>query len=409
MHVFIGLAEECNMISTYAKAFRSLGHETYTVVFKKEVFNPTSQYDEVLIERIGSVRKGARLWERAVHTARACVIWLSVFVKAIGKCDTFIFIFATSFLPGFWDYPILKMCGKRIVSVFLGSDIRYWYAYDQEMRMYGWERELEPYVEYRKSVPTDVFAKKFRVVRAAERFADLILSNPEMGQLQTRPYMCLTFPLDLSRYRFNVPDREVPIIVHAPTDSRAKGTQYVLSTINQLRKEGIRLEFRLIQGMPNDQLRELLADADIVIDHLFGHVLGALAVESLATGNVVLGRYNASYAHIPLDCPVVNVNKDTLASQLRRVILDRELRRHLAHAGREYVEKYHDYLHAVQQIVNWLKSGDIETYDVVPRFFQNSFFMPPELLKEEEIRRRHYGGAGLCDSIKKCFESLFPL
>ena len=401
------------MVFTYGKAFRSLGHETYTVVWSKEIFNPTSQYDEVLRERHRSHRPTAsppkNVSESIFDTARAGVKELSVFLKVLGKCDTFIFIFGTSFLPRFWDYPILKMCGKRIISVFLGSDIRYWYAYEQEMRLLGWEQELRPYIEYRKSDPADFFARKLRVVQAAERYADLILSNPEMGQLQTRPYMCAVFPLDLSQYRFNVPGREVPVIVHAPTDADAKGTRYVLSTLEQLRKEGIRFKFRLIQRMPHNQFREVLANADIVIDHLFGHALGALAAESLATGNVVLGRYNPSYAHIPPDCPVVNVNKDTLAFELRRVILDRNLRQRLAHAGREYVQKHHDHVTVVQQIVNWLKPGGIDTYDVIPRFFKNSFVMPAKLLKEEKSRCRRRRGTGLRGWIKACFERLFQL
>jgi len=392
MRVFAGLLEECNMIFTYAKALRSLGHETYTVVQRKEVFNPTSRYDEILMERIGSCPKDAGLRERVLRIARAWLVRLFVFLKALVKCDTFIFLFGTSFLPGYWDYPILKMCGKRIVCVFLGGEVCYWYAYQQEVRLLGLECELKPFIEYRRSGRADFFTSKIRVVRAAERFADLILSHPTMGQLQTRPYMRTSIPIDLSQYRFHIPDREVPLVLHAPSDRGAKGTSYVLAAVDQLKKEGIPFEFRLIEGMPNDQLRVLLAEADIVVDQLFSYAIATLALESLATGNVVLSRYSPSFAHIPAECPVVNVSIYTLTDQLRRVILDRHMRRRLAYAGREYVEKYHSHVRVVQQILAWLEPAGIDAYDFVPRFFRDSFVMPAELLKEEEKLKKERCG-----------------
>lgn len=52
MRIFIGLVEVCDMVFTYAKGFRSLGHETFTVVKEKEVFNTGSEYDAVLFEQL---------------------------------------------------------------------------------------------------------------------------------------------------------------------------------------------------------------------------------------------------------------------------------------------------------------------------------------------------------------------
>jgi glycosyltransferase involved in cell wall biosynthesis len=380
MRVFIGLMEISNFAFTYSKGFRSLGHQTYSAVFTKNPYYPSSKYDVEILRESGS------LWKRYMHAA---VALLSVFLKALRTCDTFIFLFGTSFLPRYWDYAILKMCGKRIVSVFLGDDIRHWCPYEQEMRLLGCERELKPHIEFIKSDDMSFFGQKIRVVRAAERYADLILSDPSIDQLQTRPYMGVRPPIDLSQYRFHVPDREVPLVLHAPSSRGGKGTDRVLAAVDQLRKEGIPFEFRLIEGVSNDQLRELLTEADILVDSLYNSGdFGMLAVESMASGNVVLGRYDPQHAHIPSNCPVVNVNTETLTEQLRRAILDRDLRRELAYAGRKYVEKYDDYQKVVRQIIKWLEPGPAPPYGYVPTFFRDGFMMPPTLLKEERLRRR---------------------
>jgi len=383
--IFIGLTEIANIAATYAKGFRALGHETYTVVWKKNRFYPDSQYNIVVDDHICATKAGAALLKKALSRIKRRGVGLLQFLYTLTTCDVFIFIFGTSFLPRYWDYPILKLFGKRIVSVFCGSDIRYWYAYEQEFNSLGLGSEFRPFTEdYNHAY--EFFITKIRRVRAAERYADLILSQPSMAQLQTRPYMRMNIPLDLSQYRFNVPEREVPLVVHAPSKRCIKGTKYVLAAVEQLKQEGIRFEFRLIENMPNAQVRELLAEADIVVDQLLSETVATLALESMATGNVVLARYLPERAHIPADCPVVNVTAATLADKLREVILDRDLRRRLAYAGRSYVEKYHDHVRIAQQILDWLKPGGIQEYDFIPMFFQSEFVMPAELLKEERKR-----------------------
>jgi hypothetical protein len=124
-----------------------------------------------------------------------------------------------------------------------------------------------------------------------------------------------------------------------------------------------------------------LTQADIVVDQLFSQTTATLSLESMATGNAVLTNYRTD--RVRSDCPAVKVSIYTLVDQLRKVILDRNLRRRLANEGRMYVEKYHDHTEVAKQILRWLKPAGIGRYDVVPTFFQNHFFIPPELLRKE--------------------------
>jgi len=386
--IFIGFTEIANVVNNYSKGFRALGHDVSTVLGEKNVYYPDNQYNFILDEWLHNAQCDAN----GLGRLPGFVLWrremASQFLRALHSYDLFIFTFGTSFFPGFIDYPILRLCKKKIVCAFFGDDIRYWYAYRERMRMIDQpeytEAEHADYYGSRKNF----FDRQLAKVKIAERYSNLILSQPSMDQLQTRPYMRLNIPLDLSLFRFAVPNREVPVVLHAPTDTGIKGTKYIRAAVDELKREGVHFEFRLIENVSNSQLREMLTNADIVIDQVMSTTVATFAVESMATGNAVLAKYHPEISRVPGICPVINVTHLNIAERLREVIVNRELRRVLAYAGRTYVEKYHDHVHVAGQILDWLKPGGIQQYDFTPTFFKRQFVMPPELLLEERGKIR---------------------
>ena len=378
MRIFIGLSEIANMAATYADGFRALGHETYTAVRTRHRFYPDRDYDVVLDEAWappgGQDRARGELRSRLSRLVSRPI----VLARAVRRCDTFVFIFGTSFLPRYWDYPLLKLLGKRIVCVFCGSDILYGPAYEQEMRAMGLAGDLGDVFDHYRGLPYNRYSMKLRRVRAAERWADLVLSQPSMGQLQRRPYRRINLPMDLSRYRFAVHDRRVPKVLHAPSRRNIKGSRYVQEAVDTLRSEGVELEFQCLEGVANEQVRASLSEADIVIDQLMSQTVATFALEGLAAGNAVLARYEPEYARVPPGCPVVRTTAHTLVDRLREVIVDRGLRRRLAHAGRPYVEEHHDHRVVAKQILDWLDRDGIQDCDFEPTFFEEGF-TPPSL------------------------------
>jgi glycosyltransferase involved in cell wall biosynthesis len=386
MRIFIGLSEIANCVNTYGKAFRELGFRTLTVVGHRAWAYPDSTYDVVLSEDLGTPPERSGRFDVLAMLRRQ--LWrlrfYLLFAWAVLTCDVFIFVFGSSFRADRRDYWLLKKLRKRIVSVFLGSDTRYWYAYVQEAELIGTDSDIRPYLdEGVKGRAHDYLAVKLATVRDAERYSDLILAMPDAAQLQTRPYMRVNIPIDLSRIECFVPDRAVPIVVHAPSVRSIKGTEHVLAAVEQLRREGIAFDFRLIEGLPNTELCQLLRDADIVVDQLYGETVATLALEGLAAGNVVLARYLPDRVRIGADCPVVNINVVTLQDRLREVIVDRELRRRLATAGRRYVELYHSHLVVARQILDWLDPKRRGEFHFHPTFFRDHFTMSPALAQRE--------------------------
>lgn len=381
--IFIGLIEIANLGAAYAKAFQELGCPTYTVMIAKNPYFTHEEYNIVISE---NVRRFKRRPISRIIATWIYALWLVAmqFVKALINCDIFIFICGSSFLPKWWDYAIVKFFHKKIVSVFCGCDIRHWSAYEQEFNILGLDKSNISICHECNNREVCYLTSKLENIKTAEKYSDLILSQRNMSQLVSRHYMRNNLPLVVNDYVFNVPGRDVPLIVHAPSDRTVKGTKYVLAAINCLETEGIKLKFQLIEKTGNLDLRKILTDADIVVDQLFAQTVPMLALEAMATGNAVLGGNRTDYELIPGECPVISVNPANIYDRLKQVILDKELRTKLANEGRRYVETYHDHIAVATQILKWLEPGGIQKYDYYPEFDKKHYKIPQQLLEEEK-------------------------
>jgi hypothetical protein len=381
MRIFVGLTDVANISATYADGFKRLGHEVFSAVWNRSYFYPDAEYDLVIDERNPNPKQGnqissyLRMVRRMTHLIRAL------------HCDLFV-MFAPAVLPTHLYYPLLKRMGKRIITAYWGSDIRYWYAFSQEMSSLGMYEEMVPFFEYARNRSGGSYWDKLRTIRVAESYSDLILSQPDCAQLQVRPYMRANLPLDLSKYRFNVPARAKPLILHAPSVPEAKGTDVVLRVIKELRDEGLEFDFRLIEKMPNSELRNLLTGSDIVIDELYSATVAGLSAEAMATGNTVLVRYMADFSKVPAGCPAININVFTLKENLREIILDLDRRKALAERGRSYVESANDHIKVCKDLLSWLENKQNLQYDFQPTFFKK-LNIPDQILKAEKVEARN--------------------
>ncbi len=369
LRIFLGTAEVASVMYTYARGFAALGCRPYTLITARNPFYPDYPYDRVILanQRLAA---GSGLFIRIARRLLKTTGLAAEFLKAALTHDIFVFLFGSSLLPRRLDYRWLRLLGKPIVCVFLGSDIRYGPAFEQEMSSLGVADEIRPFIDYVNSLPNSSYRSKRSIIASAERNASLILSQPGFGQLQTRPYMRVTIPIDLSLFEFHVPDRKVPLVLHAPSNRSVKGTDVVMASVDQLRREGVQFEFQLIENTPHSDLRRLLAASDIVVDELYSETIGVLSTEAMAAGNAVLVRYMPEYAKVPADCPAINVNRSTLTDHLRQIIRDRELRRRLAFEGRAFVEAHHDHVLIARQILQWLQAGEAQAFDFVPDFYR---------------------------------------
>ena len=149
--------------------------------------------------------------------------------------------------------------------------------------------------------------------------------------------------IDLREYPVRLPERsERPVVVHAPSSRRRKGTEHVLAAC-----EGLDVELDLVEGLHHDEARKRYERADIVVDQLNAGWYGLFAIEAMALGKPVVTFLHDEAVQRTEEAfgtrvPIVSATKETLRERLAELAADAERRRAIGEASRAYVERVHD-------------------------------------------------------------------
>lgn len=371
MNIFIGFDNVASIINDLKVAFTEKGHSVFFATKHKPANITLSGADFILQEEIDKfpLFRPRRISTKLKHK-RAEKIKREFFENAIKKFDLFIFLWNT-FENDFSDLEILKKHNKKIIFCFVGDDARWHFSANQEFKKYGMpEVKYESYHCYTK----DYLQLNLNRIRSAERYADAVFSRLDQSQLELRPYYRWNMMVNAKDYLVNDKQNKTPLILHAPSSFVIKGSSVIIETINRLRKEGYDFEFKLLENMPHIQFKALLSSADILIDQLVLPGTGKVSTEGLSYGKVVLSHmaYDKFPQKNPKECPIVDVNPDTLYEKLKELIVNFELRQSVAKLGRAYVEKYLDVRHFCNRVLE-LVEGKSPEFDYEPDFFRNEF------------------------------------
>lgn len=173
-------------------------------------------------------------------------------------------------------------------------------------------------------------------------------TDPEMAMV-ARDYFddvqIFCQPVEIERFAFNPParDKDVPLLLHVPTNPQFKGTEYIVKAVEDLKRKGLKFQFKLVRQLTQDEFFKELSECDVYIDELRAGAHGMTAVEAMAMGKPTISwiRDNLVSSYPP-DLPIVNGNPDTIRYVLEKLIKDAQLRHDIGVKGRRYVEKYHD-------------------------------------------------------------------
>jgi glycosyltransferase involved in cell wall biosynthesis len=137
-------------------------------------------------------------------------------------------------------------------------------------------------------------------------------------------------------------ERKRPLVLHAPSRRWTKGTGRILPVMKRLEERGL-IEFRLVEGMPWHQMRELVQDADIILDQLVMGSYCTFACEGMAAGKPVIAFLSESaHAAVGVRPPIVNATPDTLAAAIESLLDDRDWGARLGAESVAYVREHHD-------------------------------------------------------------------
>lgn len=179
-------------------------------------------------------------------------------------------------LLGGWDLRLARRRGSRVISVFLGSDSRPPYLNGVLVN----NEEVVDYGSLRRAT------RRTRAhVARVERVSDLIVCNPLSAQFLTKPFIdwfAIGMPIDVPESQRTARHRGGPLrVVHAPTRPRQKGSDAIEAAFARAVEQGVDATMRRLTGVPNDEVRTAIGEADLVIDELYSDsFLGGLGVEA---------------------------------------------------------------------------------------------------------------------------------
>ncbi|MEW6217638.1 MAG: glycosyltransferase, partial [Candidatus Bipolaricaulota bacterium] len=272
-------------------------------------------------------------------------------VFAMANYDIFHFFFGVSLLS-IWrfhkiDLPLLKAMKKRVFVHFRGSDVRDSHFFDAAFAHWGIVAPAgEPPRQWSR-------CDQERSLRLWRRWADvLLISEPGLWDLVPDAILSPQV-LDMAEWRRVSPiaEKDEINIVHAPTNRRKKGTEFVIAACEALRGKGLPVRLHLIEGMPYSEVRRAYEAADIAVDQVLYGWHGKFSLELMAMGVPVVCYIREDLRQFRPDLPIISATPTTLAEVLEGLIRDTERRRRLAEAGPAYVRKYHSLEVILDQLV----------------------------------------------------------
>jgi glycosyltransferase involved in cell wall biosynthesis len=318
----------------HKKALASAGYSAET--FVNQVYYITNEFD--FAPRIRSHQvKGLLLFVRAIFRYECLYIYFNGGPLSWARLG--------------WMEPLLyRLAGLKVVVMPYGGDI-----YDS-LRC--------PNLSYRAATLVDypVFQKttRSRIRRNVDRWsrsADHVISGCDWVDYMWHWDTLLPahFSIDLARLdRFKPvrrPDQDPELLVlHAPNHRAIKGTRAIIEAVERLRARGVAIRLELIQKMPNEQLMQKVADADLIVDQLVIGWHGIFALEAMAISKPVVCFLRPDLKHLytassglidEKDMPLISADEATIEGVLEDLVRRKSELPAIGAKSRAYVEKYH--------------------------------------------------------------------
>ncbi|RIW12361.1 glycosyltransferase family 1 protein [Algoriphagus lacus] len=296
------------------------------------------------------------------------------------KYDVFI-LGSDSTLLKYWEYKVLRFFKKKIIYVSLGSDTR-------PSIMSGIYKDDSKGGQFSVSEMVGNFIQTKNKVEFFEEHADIFINYPQHAHFNRRPFingMNIGFPTvmrEIEPDQKNLKGNSVRIL-HAPSRPNAKGTAFFRKIVDELKSEGIDIDWVEIVNKPNSEVMKELILCDLVLDELYSDLpLGGLGSEAASFGKpVLLGGYYAEFikTEISKDAipPSFYVLPDQIKETLRMLCLSPELRENAGSELHQFVSK------------NWNSKTIAQKFlDLISGDFDRSWLFFPEKIS-------YYNGWGL--------------
>jgi len=288
---------------------------------------------------------------RGYNTRLGQLFLIPKILPFIKNYDIFHFHVGKSFLHHQRDLLILKFLRKKIVVHFWGSEAR---QLDTARKYkYHYSHEIEIDVEKEE--------EKRRRIAIWQKYADLLI----VGDYELQEYvpgsevLPQTYDIEsISKIKLLSSHKSKIKIIHAPTRTNIKGTKYVLSAVEKIKKEygkQYKIEFILVENIKHLEALRLFGESDLIIDQLLMGSYGILSIEAMALGKPVLCYIRDDLIKNYPNLPILNTNPDNLYKNLKLLIEDEDLRKKLGVQGVKYVKNRHDPVKIAKKLTSLYK------------------------------------------------------
>lgn len=251
-------------------------------------------------------------------------------------------LFGTLFdLDAARELAALRDRGVTIAHLAHGSDLR-------SPRLH---REIDEWSPFRDGDWADIPALQ----AGADRFqalmdatgAPVFVTTPEL--LRDRPdAQWMPVIVDPDPWRTDTPplQRDRPVVLHAPTNRRIKGTDLIEPILIRMHEARL-IEYRPLRGVPAADMPRHVGEADIVLDQFRLGIYSVASVEAMAAGRVVI-------AHLQMDViaaaknatgeepPIITATPATVEETLLGMLADRSTASATAARGPAFARRVHD-------------------------------------------------------------------
>lgn len=318
-----------------ARADRLLGRQAETGVFV--TYHITRNFDWNMSNQ--------QAWVLA-HIPHRYSLWCeALFLLALMRFDAFHYFYdrgimapAARFGINHRELELIRQHRKQLFTYAYGADVR---AREATLALGRWNFCVDCDAPGRYCIcSTEELTESMRpvipIAKAMNAMGDMLTYVPNANHINY-------WPIDTDRFKPAPPRKREPgsrlVVAHAPNHSHFKGTRYLLQAIEKLQAEGLDIELKRVQGVPNEEVLALFEQADVVVDQLVGGFYGYTALEAMAVGRPVM-TYVRSHDLLLPEFPLLNATPDSVEGVLRSIFLGGVDLDALGAAGRAYVEAH---------------------------------------------------------------------
>jgi hypothetical protein len=194
---------------------------------------------------------------------------LLTLIYSLRRIDTYIFVYGRSFLPWNLDLPILRILGKKTISVVgHGNEARP--PYLSYNGISDDSEELSQSLVHNMYQLTQSMKKKLTRI---EKHSTYVIGSSCTCQLMTKQFIdiaALRQPVAISESVKDSRERGNSVkILHSPSDPTVKGSLRLKKIIEELKDIHPNIEFIEITGVSNSEVLDTISSVDLIIDQLW--------------------------------------------------------------------------------------------------------------------------------------------